>query len=186
MKLKTSFVYAPTNLVPALALTSWGLALGMLVLAGYLILSGLEFQKMNTVLANEQHRLQVKLTTIHDVNEQQLTRERYELLKNRIATINRLTGMNGMDISWILSQLESLMPEQCYLQALNYRSVTDDLLLVIESADVSKLTQFIDQLETNGLFSDITIVRQDQVNIRGKKAVQFEIRLKSGKNGRAY
>ena len=183
MKLKTSFINTPVNLVPALAITSWGLAIGLLLLAIYLIFAGQQLQKKNIVLAEEQQKLNAKWTAVYDVNKQQLTRKRFDQLKSRLATINQLTEMDGLDISLILSRLEGLMPDQFYLLSLNYRSVTDDLSLVIESSDVAKVAGFIDKLETDNLFGDISIVRQTHVSSKGRTAVQFEIHLKSG-NGR--
>lgn len=186
MMLKTSFVNTPVNLVPALAISSWGLALGMLLLAAYLIFAGQEFQEKNAALANEHEKLQTKWASVYDVNKQQLSRERFDQLTSRIATINSLTELSGLDVSLILSQFERLMPDQTYLLSLNYRSVTDDISLVIESFEVAKLTRFIDQLEADSLFSNISIVRQDNVKIKNQTAVQFEVHLKSANQVRAY
>lgn len=179
MKLKTSFVSTPLNLLPALAITSWGLATGLLALTIYLVFSGLQLEESTIALVEEQEKLNSKWTADYEVNKKQLTRQRFEQLKSRLNAVNQLTEMGRQDISLILSQLERLMPDQFYLLSLNYRSVTDDLSLVIESPDTAKVADFIDKLETDKLFADISIVRQMQVSNKGRTAVQFEVQLKT-------
>ncbi|MCK4710509.1 MAG: PilN domain-containing protein, partial [Gammaproteobacteria bacterium] len=128
-------------------------------------------------------KLNAKWTATYGTNKQQLTWQRFDQLKSRLATINQLTEMEGLDISLILSQLEGLMPDQFYLLSLNYRPIENDLSLVIESPDIAKIAGFIDKLETARLFADISIVRQTHVSSKGRTAVQFELHLKSGKVG---
>jgi Tfp pilus assembly protein PilN len=179
MKLKTNFVNTPLNLVPLFSIINWGLALGLLILSIYLVLDGNRLQQKNIVLVDQQKKLNDQWLTVSDQSKQQLTRDRFDKLKIRFATINQLTEMTGQDVSLILSRLESLLPDQSYLLSLNYRSNTDELALVIESSDVGKLTDFIESLEKDKLFSDISIVRQDHVSRKGQTAVQFEVHVKS-------
>lgn len=185
MKHQTSFVNLPTNLVPVLSVFSWSTALLMLLLAVYLVYSGNVLEQKNVRLHNQHQKLQAKLALYENKyvdDKNQLTLEQYEHLKLRVEKLNNLTEFFGQDVSLILSRLETLVPPGSFLVSLSYRSLSDELILVIESADVSDLTQFVDRLETAELFSDVAIVRQDNVKNKGRAAVQFEIHMKNSAN----
>lgn len=189
MKLQTSFVKSPANLIPALSILNWGAALLMLLMAVYLVYSGYAYKQENVLQQNQLQKLQTKLEVFESENARktnQLTLEQFDRLKQRVTKINQLTEFSGQDISLLLSELEKQMPDKSYLVSLSYRSLSDELILVVESADVAKLTLFIDRLETSGLFREISIVRQDNVKHKGHAAVQFEVHLKNTDKVRAY
>lgn len=179
MKLKTNFVNAPVNLLPAFCMTTWGFALVFLVLAVYFIFEGHQLQEKNIILVGQHGKLNEQWESVSDKSKQQLTRDSFDKLKSRLAVINQLTEMTGQDVSLILSHLENLIPDQSFLLSLNYQSNADELSLLIESSDVEKLTDFIESLEKDKLFGHISIVRQDHVSRKGKAAVQFEVHVKS-------
>lgn len=182
MRLNTNFIIRPSNLVLVLSIASWTLTLVLLGLSIHLVFEGHQLKNKNIVLFEKINKLNEKWIEKHEMNAQKLSKTDFVKLKSRLAEINQLTGMTGRDISYILSHLEDLIPDQSYLLSFNYQSNTDDLSFVIESSDVELLTHFIENLEKDELFGNVTFTQQRSSSNIYHDAVRFEIHATSINN----
>lgn len=182
MRLNTNFIVRPSNLVFVFSIASWTLALVLLGLSIHLALEGHQLKINNIVLLEEIDKLDKQWIEKHENNYQELSKDDFYKLKDRIAKINQITGMAGRDISYVLSHLEDLLPDQSYLLSLNYQTYNDHLSFVIESSDIELLTHFIENLEKDELFGDITFTHQNPVGNVYHETVRFEVHAASINN----
>lgn len=182
MRLNTNFIVRPSNLIFMFSIASWTLALVLLGLSIHLVLEGHQLRIDNIVLLNKIDKLNEQWIEKYEKNAQELSKDDFYKLIERISRINQLTGMAGRDISYVLSHLEDLLPDQSYLLSLNYQAYNDRLSFVIESSDIELLTHFIEKLEKDELFGDITFTHQNPVSNIHHDTVRFEIHAASISN----
>ena len=176
MRLTTNFVRPVGSAAPALAAAFWGVAL-ISVVAG----AWLTFETFS--MRGELPELKERLAEVETRAQQAQTQDapgRKELasLKQRVSMVNGLVGGQGRPLSTLLMRLEPLIPDETYLVSLHYRQRTGEAQLVAEAQRAEALSLLLLKLEQSGYFSEVLLTRQSLRTARGRKHVQFEMRLK--------
>jgi Tfp pilus assembly protein PilN len=106
------------------------------------------------------------------------SREKLAALRQRVAVINGLAGGDGVPLTTLLAQLETLLPDSAYIVSLHYKRRQGEARLVAEAAQSETLTAFLQNLEKSGHFSEVLLTHQSQRITNGAKHTQFELRLR--------
>lgn len=100
------------------------------------------------------------------------------VLRTRVRELNDLSNTNGPPLPLLLSRLENLIPDRVWLVSIQYRSRENDTKLVAEADHAELLTEFMEQLERSGYFSQVLLTRQSQRSEDKQRSIQFEIQLR--------
>jgi len=171
MKIRTNFTEPRDWLVPVLVSSIWMSALAMLLLAIYLMISGMEYRSERSQLETRLTQLQAQAVARPD---RLPSNEILVRLRQEIRSINTLTGQAGMPLASLLTRLEKLIPPDASLVSLSYRARDGEAKLLVTAAQSGSLTRFMERLEQSGDFSRVLLTRQSS---GPQNAIQFEIQL---------
>lgn len=101
-----------------------------------------------------------------------------ESMRQRVYTLNKLSGVHGWSTPQLLAWLEGQIPESVHLVSLHHKPRDGEALLVAESYSAEALTNFLLRLEKEPHFSEVLLSKQGTRSAPGSNAVQFEIRLR--------
>jgi len=177
MKVTTNFAAPIQRLTPPLAAALWGLGLVFVVAAIWLAADAVGLRRENAALRERLAQLETKqpravspvaLPPLAEMNA----------LRQRVATVNTLSGVRGRPVTALLADLEDLLPDQAYLVSLHHKAREGEALLVAEAYSAETLTAFLLKLEKDQRLAEALLVLQATRDARGGRAVQFEIRIK--------
>jgi Tfp pilus assembly protein PilN len=176
MRPTTNFVHPVGAAAPVLAAGLWGIALISLAAAVWLTIDTFAMRRdlpdLKERLAEVENRAQEADTQdVPPVAE-------LASLKERVSLVNGLVGGQGRPLSALLTRLEALIPDETYLVSLHYRQRTGEAQLVAEAQRAEALSMLLLKLEQSGYFAEVLLTRQSLRTARGRKHVQFELRLK--------
>lgn len=176
MRLITNFVHPVGDAASILAAALWAIVLSALATT---IGLGVNAYAMRAEIPQLKERLaRVELQVREAQTQDPPSRQQLTALKQRVALLNGLTGGRGQLFSVLLTRLEPLVPAETYLVSLHYRQRAGETQLVAEAARAEALTRFLLNLEKSDHFSEVLLTRQSLRTARGRKRLQFELRLK--------
>lgn len=176
MKLTTNFVHPVGDAAPILAAASWVVVL--MALASTIALAVNAYTLRGEIPALNEHLTRVQAQARAAKTDDPPPRAQLTALKRRVALLNGLAGGRGQLFSVLLTRLEPLMPAETYLVSLHYRQRAGETQLVAEAQRAEVLTRFLLNLEKSEYFSEVLLTRQSLRTVRGRKRLQFELRLK--------
>lgn len=176
MKLITNFVHPVGDAAPILAAASWAVVL--IAVASTIALGVNAYSLRGEIPALKERLARVEMQAREAKTEDPPPREQLAALKRRVALLNGFAGGRGQLFSVLLTRLEPLMPAETYLVSLHYRQRAGETQLVAEAERAEVLTRFLLNLEKSGHFSEVLLTRQSLRTARGRKHLQFELRLK--------
>lgn len=132
-------------------------------------------------IAAEVPELEERLARYHSHEIQQptvlLSYDKLVELRTRVHKLNELTSTTGQTLPLLFSRLEKLIPAGAWLVTLQFQSHENEAKLVVEAHSAEQLTEFMEQLERSGFFSQVLLTRQTQRS-ENTNAIQFEIQLR--------
>lgn len=176
MRLTTNFVHPVGAAAPVLAATLWGIALISLAAAVWLTIDTFATRRE---LPDLKERLTQVETRAQEADAEDVPpRKELASLKQRVSLVNGLIGGQGRPLSTLLTRLEPLISDDTYLVSLHYRQRAGEAQLVAEAQRAEALSMLLLKLEQSGYFAEVLLTRQSLRTARGRKHVQFEMRLK--------
>jgi hypothetical protein len=177
MKIETNFTAPVHALAARIALAIWIVAL---VLAGGIIALWLDGSATRTQIGESTERLAQLEVRRAALGKQPDTPSAVEIaaLRGRVATVNALSVTGGRRLVPLLALFEELLPADAWLVTLSHKARDGEVILVAEAAQAEQLTQFLLNLEKSTRFSEVLLSRQTPIGTEGRRAVQFELRLK--------
>lgn len=176
MKPTTNFGPPLRDVVPALAITVWVLAVFFIGLALWFIVDGHALRKQATQLAERAGELETKRASLPAAplpSQAELVS-----LRERVARVNDLSGLKGWPLPMLLAHLESSLPNRAYLVQIHHRPAIGEVQMTVESDSTETLTALLVKLQGEPHFSEVLLTKQAQREGRSGRRTQFELRLK--------
>ena len=175
MKLKTNFIVPPGRWVWPITVASTLGALGLVLLTTSLMLHRAELE---SALAVQRERLEQLQRTQSELKAPVLPApERTERVRERIAVMNALSQTGSRPIGEVLDVLEAPLPGKAHLVRFGFERGNRTFQLTLEAPGVKALRKFFQQLEETGLFDDLQVVQQNEVQYAAGKALRAELRF---------
>lgn len=177
MKIETNFTAPIRALAARAALATWVLAL---VLGGGAVALALDAAVKEAEVEESRERLahlEARRAALGETPDLPSAAE-IAALRERTATVNALSVTDGRRLTPLLALFEELLPEGAWLASLHYKGREGEIVLVAESERAEQLTEFLLQLERSLRFSEVLLSRQSPVGAKGRRVIQFELRLK--------
>ena len=178
MKISTNFVQPVQQAILPITALVWLLTLMFASAAWWLIDDANRLRGEVPELQQHLDKLKVSTLNIEVPAEQMPSVQELSQTRERVAKINAATQTQGISILALLTELESQLPPQAWLQSLHQRAADGEILLVVAAATAGPLSDFLHKLERNPLFEQTMLMRELQPGAAGKAGVQYEIRLK--------
>lgn len=178
MKITTSFSQPIYNLVPMLRLVFYSITMVGFIIVVVLLYNGIIEQDKGLALQQHLTKLNKRITSNPVKTVKLPASADLRIMKQRVGEINQLSGGKGWPSSRILISLEKLLPKSVYLISLQHKQQTGELLLLAEAGKVEVLTQFLHRLESEKHFAEVLLVRQTKRGSRGKRRIQYELKIK--------
>lgn len=176
MKAATNFASPLRNLAPTLAAGTWSIALVFAGLALWFAVDGRQLRVERIDLAQRAIELDEKLASLPA--EPLPPHAELVSLRERVARVNDLSGLQGWPLPVLLSRLEAWLPDRAYLVQIHHRPAMGELQMTVESDQAETLTALLVKLQNEPHFSEVLLTKQAQRDGRGGKRIQFELRLK--------
>lgn len=176
MKITTNFASPLQNLTPALAIVAWLLALIFVGLALWFVLDGRHLRMERIDLVERAAELDKKAASLPA--KPLPAQAELVSLRDRVARVNELSGLQGWPLPVLLSHLESWLPDRAYLVQIHHRPAMGEVQMTVESDSAEILTALLVKLQDEPHFSEVLLTKQAQRDGRGGKRIQFELRLK--------
>lgn len=176
MKATTNFAQPLRDLVPALATGAWLLALIFLGLTLWFVVDGRHLRMERIDLGQRATELDAKVATL----PAEPLPEQAELLRlrDRVARVNDLSGLQGWPLPVLLARLESWLPDRAYLVQIHHRPAVGEVYMTVESDNAEMLSALLVKLQKEPHFNEVLLTKQARRDGRGGKRIQFELRLK--------
>lgn len=101
-----------------------------------------------------------------------------DAMTRRVAALNALAEVSGLDTAELLLWLEAHLPEDVQLTRLHHRAREGSVLLVAEAWRAEPLAKLLGELEKAPHVDAVLLVRQGTRGVQGRgEMVQFEIRI---------
>ncbi len=176
MKVTTNFALPLRNVAPALATGAWLLALIFVGLTLWFALDGRQLRREEVDLVQRATELDKKVAALPA--EALPPQAELVSLRERVARVNDLSGLQGWPLPVLLSHLESWLPDRAYLVQIHHRPVMGEVQMTVESDSAETLTTLLVKLQNEPHFSEVLLTKQARRDGRGGKRIQFELRLK--------
>ncbi len=177
MKIETNFIAPVHAWATRTALAIWIVAL---ILIGGTVALWLDGSVTRAQIVESTERLSQLEARRAAVGKQPDTPSPVEVaaLRGRVATVNALSVTGGRRLVPLLALFEELLPADAWLVTLSHKARDGEVVLVAEAAQAEQLTQFLLNLEKSTRFAEVLLSRQTPIGTDGRRAVQFELRLK--------
>ncbi len=176
MKLATNFALPRHRAAPTFAGVIWSTVLALFVTLVWLLIDTSTIRRDFPELRDRLTQLEQR--TVPNKNVQLPATAEASALRQRVAAVNLRVLTRGRSLTAILSRLETLLPEQAYLVSFQRRVQEGEMLVMAEAESAEPLTAFLLNVEKDTWFSEVLLTRQASQTVTGRKAVQFELRLK--------
>ncbi len=174
MRLNTNFVFPYDRTIPLCAGAGWFAAVLGLTLGIYLTMGALRMRAETPALSGKLDQLTQKgVVSVKPADMP--SPAALAAFQKRLKKINRLQVGGGLPVSGILSHLEALMPKGARLLSLKHEQHSGEVQLVMEGKDPAVLSQFLNGMEKDAVFSKAVLTRQNQGQ-EGKE-IQFSVQL---------
>lgn len=97
-----------------------------------------------------------------------------------IQSINAMTQLRPVSVGQLLQLIEREMPEAMLIDVLHHKVREGKIQLLANAPNVNVVTQFLNNMEKTGLFSQVLLTKQSREKSPGRR-IQFEIKLDAGK-----
>jgi hypothetical protein len=176
MKPTTNFTLPLRTVAPVLAGGAWLLACVFLGLTLWFVIDGRGLRAERIELTARAAELEKKVAALPA--EPLPAQAELVQLRERVARVNELSGLQGWPLPVLLSRLESWLPDRAYLVQIHHRPAMGEVQMTVESDRAETLTALLVKLQNEPHFSEVLLTKQAQRDGRNGKRVQFELRLK--------
>lgn len=177
MKITANLIKPPLHLTMPLTLTLWALCIFLIVYAAGLIVNAIEIRETLPRYEARLKQLNEKITSIPRPATMPPAAE-LEAMRQRVNTLNTLSGVRGWSTPKLLAWFESRLPNNVYFVSFHHKPLEGEILLVAESSSAEALTAFLLKLEKEPDFSEVLLSKQGTRNTPGSTALQFEVRIR--------
>lgn len=100
------------------------------------------------------------------------------LLRRRIAGIRSRLQVEGIPVTRTLSLVERHLPRNAVVTAIRKQQAQGETHLTVQSARAGVLTKFLQSLENDTAFSQVTLLSEDRKSLSKGTVSQYELLLK--------
>ena len=176
MKINATFIKPPGAIVPALV-GSWTIVAVLALACVWLLADTFKLRSDLPVMArhlNILHRQYDAAPKAPLPSDAQLSG-----MRDRVHTINNMSGVRGWTTSQLLGWLEHNLPREVHLIALHHKAKEGEALLTAEAGSAAALTGFLAKLEKEPAFSEVLLSKEStHTSEASSSSVQFEIKLR--------
>jgi hypothetical protein len=173
MKLSTNFSWRIESSLLKVAILF--IVVSTISIVGSLILTSLVVN-INDEIKNETQSAN-KLRTILEIDGKTLSQSRIVSLSDRIKYLSSLSQVKGLSLGWILSTLESKLPNHVHLNKFTFDGIQGITTLQIESTDLEEITLFVESLDNTQHFENVEILQQLRTGNGNAPIYKYDIKL---------
>lgn len=177
MKFETNFISSSCHWLSYLGCTFLVVIVFLLIYISGLLYQGSILQNKAVDFKQQEYKLQQHIQQKQAEIYQYLNEDELQKLRQNITAINSVSDFNSRDVFTVLNAMEKLLPEKTYLERFSYDAEKSESVIFVQSSTPDMITQFVDRLQAESLYNQVSLTNQKQQKQAGALAILSQINI---------